>query len=62
MLNVILSGHEQYNAIVDGKPTGLSGCKFPCGRECLRTHPDLPKFLIPDEGECRFFISMRAKE
>jgi hypothetical protein len=62
-MNVINSAGSQFNAIVNGKPTGLAGCAQAgsCERavSCLRANPALPYravMMLPGTGACRAFI------
>ncbi len=61
-MNKILVG-SRWNAIVDGKPTGLAGCTqstdCPRAGHCLRADSRLPyraAMSLPGTGECRAFI------
>jgi hypothetical protein len=61
--NRILPTSSQYNAIVEGRPTGLAGCTQSngCSRapQCLRADARLPyrvAMALPGTGECRAFI------
>lgn len=59
-MNYVNPPGSPFSATVNGKPTGLAGCKTPCPRECLRKHQDLMPILIPDDGHCRFFIPIES--
>ena len=70
MKNYVNPPGSPFSATVNGKPTGLAGCKTPCYLECLRKHRYLMPILVPDDGldvmpvaiplpddgTCRFFI------
>lgn len=48
-----------YTAIIDGRPTGLAGCAYQCGRACLRLDPMLRKdrsLYAPKGNFCGNFI------
>ena len=61
--NRILPAGSQFNAIINGKPTGLAGCTqaAECSRSasCIRADARLPYravMSLPRTGECRAFI------
>ena len=61
--NAVLPAGSQYNALVDGKPTGLAGCnqQFFCPRSerCLRSDARLPYralMAITGVADCQAFI------
>jgi hypothetical protein len=61
-LNYILPATSQFDAMVDGKPTGLAGCtraQCPRAGQCLRASPALSYRvdLGPKEpGDCPVYI------
>jgi hypothetical protein len=62
-MNAINPAGSQFNATVNGKPTGLAGCTQAgsCERAviCLRANPALPYkavMMLPRTGACRAFI------
>lgn len=61
--NRILPPGSQFNAIINGKPTGLAGCdqaaECPRAASCIRADARLPYravMSLPRTGECRAFI------
>jgi hypothetical protein len=61
--NRILPPGGQFSAVIDGKPTGLAGCKqaatCPRAERCIRADERLPYraiMALPGTGECRAFI------
>ena len=56
MNNQILK-NSQFQAEINGKLTGLSGCPNHCNRDCIRQHSMLPIFLrLSNIQNCQFFI------